>query len=90
MQDAPSSATTVAVVPEGDMYITDKSGRLPDSVLGASLAQTTFTNDPEAESLAAEAPPGQSASVTAVLPTLYDIAPLNLVLRMADEKRVST
>lgn len=65
------------------------SGRLPVPVLGASLAQTTFTDDPAAASLAAQAPPGLSGSVTALLPTLYDIAPLNLVLRMAGEKPVS-
>lgn len=65
------------------------SARLPVSVLGASLAQTTFTDDPDAASLAAQAPPGQSGSVTAILPTLYDIAPLNLVLRMVGEKPVS-
>ena len=65
------------------------SGRLPVSVLGASLAQTTFTDDPDAASLAAQAPPGQGGSVTALLPTLYDIAPLDLVLRMVGEKPVS-
>jgi NitT/TauT family transport system substrate-binding protein len=66
------------------------SGALPVSVLGASLAQTTFTDDPGAASLAAQAPPAQKASVTAALPTLYDIAPLNLVLRMTGERPVST
>lgn len=65
-------------------------GSLPVSVLGASLAQTTFTDDPGAGSLAAQAPPGQRASVTADLPTLYDIAPLNLALRMAGERPVGT
>lgn len=64
-------------------------GRLPVSVLGASLAQTTFTDDPDAASLAAEAPPGQSANVRALMPTLYDIAPLNLILRMAGERPVA-
>jgi NitT/TauT family transport system substrate-binding protein len=66
------------------------SGALPVSVIGASLAQTTFTDDPGAASLAAQAPPAQKASVTAALPTLYDIAPLNLVLRMTGERPVST
>jgi NitT/TauT family transport system substrate-binding protein len=65
------------------------SGRLPVSVLGASLAQITFTDDPGAASLMAQAPSGQNASVAAVLPTLYDIAPLNLILRMAGERPVS-
>jgi NitT/TauT family transport system substrate-binding protein len=64
------------------------SARLPVSVLGASLAQTTFTDDPDAASLPSEASPGQSGSVTAVLPTLYDIAPLNLVLRTVGENPV--
>jgi NitT/TauT family transport system substrate-binding protein len=64
-------------------------GRLPGSLVGASLAQTTFTDDPGAASLAAEVPPGLTARVSAALPALYDVAPLNLILRMAGEQPIS-
>jgi NitT/TauT family transport system substrate-binding protein len=63
-------------------------GRLPGSLVGASLAQTTFTDDPGAASLAAEVPPGLTARVSAALPALYDVAPLNLILRMAGEQPI--
>jgi NitT/TauT family transport system substrate-binding protein len=63
--------------------------RPPASLVGASLAQTTFTDDPGAASLAADVPPGLHASVAPALPARYDVAPLNLILRMAGEQPVS-
>jgi len=60
---------------------------LPTSVLAASMAQITFTDDPQAAWFAAQA--RQSATrVSSALPVLYDLAPLNLILRMAGERPV--
>lgn len=65
---------------------------LPAGVVGASLLQVTFTDDPAAVSLSAQvrqaAAAGQ-AGPAAALPTLYDLGPLNLVLRVAGEPPVS-
>jgi NitT/TauT family transport system substrate-binding protein len=66
--------------------------RIPTSILDASLAQITYTNDPNAASLAAETRqaaelgiPHPADSITA----LYDLVPLNLILREAGEPPVT-
>ena len=61
---------------------------LPPPVLAASLAQITFTNDPIAASLATQAQHATAAGLpqpTADLTSLYDLTPLNLLLRAAGE-----
>jgi len=63
--------------------------RLTASAAGASLARTRFTDDPGAASLAAMVKPSQSSAVRPALPTLYDIAPLDLLLRMEGERPVT-
>jgi len=63
--------------------------RLTASAAGMSLAQTRFTDDPVAASLAAMARGSQSPAVRAALPTLYDIAPLDLLLRMEGERPIT-
>jgi len=63
--------------------------RLPASAIGASLARTTFTDDPDAASLAAHLPTRLTSVIRAAAPTLYDIAPLDLLLRMTGERPVT-
>ena len=62
---------------------------LTASAAGTSLARTRFTDDPDAASLAAMVGDSQSSAVRPALPTLYDIAPLDLLLRMAGERPVT-
>jgi ABC-type nitrate/sulfonate/bicarbonate transport system substrate-binding protein len=62
--------------------------RLTTSAAGISLARTNFTDDPGAGSLAAMAPASLSSEVRRALPTLYDVAPLDLQLRMLGERPV--
>jgi ABC-type nitrate/sulfonate/bicarbonate transport system substrate-binding protein len=64
--------------------------RLPASSAGESLARTRFTDDPGATSLTASVPASLSSEVRPALPTLYDIAPLNLLLRMVGERPVAS
>lgn len=63
--------------------------RLGASSAGESLARTRFTDDPGAASLAASVPANLRSEVRPALPTLYDIAPLDLLLRMAGERPVA-
>lgn len=63
--------------------------QLQASAVGASLAKTTFTDNPGAASMAAKVPPSMNSVIRRELPTLYDIAPLDLLLRMADERPVT-
>jgi ABC-type nitrate/sulfonate/bicarbonate transport system substrate-binding protein len=63
--------------------------RLTASAVGTSLARVRFTDDPAAASLAAMVRGTQSSAARAALPTLYDIAPLDLLLRMEGERPVT-
>jgi ABC-type nitrate/sulfonate/bicarbonate transport system substrate-binding protein len=63
--------------------------RLPASSVAQSLARTRFTDDPGAASLAASVPASLRSAVGPALPTLYDIAPLDLLLRMTGERPVT-
>jgi NitT/TauT family transport system substrate-binding protein len=65
---------------------------MPSSVLAASFAQTTYTNDPIAPSLNDQARhaaelgiPHPSASISA----LYDLTLLNLILRETGEPAIA-
>jgi NMT1-like family protein len=58
------------------------------SAASMSLARTRFTDDPGAASLAAMVPASMSSSVRPALPTLFDVAPLDLELRMVGERPV--
>jgi NitT/TauT family transport system substrate-binding protein len=62
--------------------------QLTASAAGTSLARTRFTDDPGAASLAAMVPANLSSAVRPALPTLYDVAPLDLQLRMVGERPV--
>jgi ABC-type nitrate/sulfonate/bicarbonate transport system substrate-binding protein len=62
--------------------------QLTASAAGTSLARTRFTDDPGAASLAAMVPASLSSAVRPALPTLYDVAPLDLQLRMVGERPV--
>jgi ABC-type nitrate/sulfonate/bicarbonate transport system substrate-binding protein len=62
--------------------------RLTASAVGTSLGLTRFTDDPSAASLAAMVPASQRSVVRPALPTLYDVAPLDLQLRMVGERPV--
>ncbi len=62
--------------------------RLAASSVGESLARTRFTDDPGAASFAASVPASMGSQVSPALPTLYDIAPLDLLLRMSGERPV--
>ena len=62
--------------------------QLTASAAGTSLARTRFTDDPGAASLAATVPASLSPVVRPALPTLYDVAPLDLQLRMVGERPV--
>jgi ABC-type nitrate/sulfonate/bicarbonate transport system substrate-binding protein len=61
---------------------------LTASSAAASLARIRFTDDPSAASLAAMVPSSLSSVVRPALPTLYDVGPLDLQLRMAGERPV--
>ena len=61
---------------------------LTASAAASSLARTRFTDDPSAASLAAMVPSGLSSVVRPALPTLYDVGPLDLQLRMVGERPV--
>ncbi len=65
---------------------------LSSNLIALSFAQISFTDDPLASSLAAQAreleQDGLTAPVT-VPPTLYDFAPLDLILRAAGEPPVT-
>lgn len=66
---------------------------LPSSVLALSLAQVTFTDDPLAASLAAQARHAAADGLAAAAPIpagLFDFAPLDLVLRAAGEPPVTS
>lgn len=65
---------------------------VPQRFLALSLAQITFTDDPLAASLIAQARQAAAdglAAPMAIPPGLYDIAPLDLVLRAAGEPPVT-
>lgn len=65
---------------------------VPQRFLALSLAQITFTDDPLAASLVAQARQAAADRLTArttIPPGLYDIAPLDLVLRAAGEPPVT-
>lgn len=65
---------------------------VPPSILALSLAQVTFTDDPLAASLVAQARGAAAdglAPPTAIPPGLYDVAPLDLILRAAGEPPVT-
>ena len=64
--------------------------RLTASSIGESLARTSFTDDPSAATLNASVPTSLTPVVRPALPTLYDVAPLDLFLRMAGERPVTT
>jgi NitT/TauT family transport system substrate-binding protein len=64
--------------------------RLTTSAAGTSLAQIRFTDDPGAASLAAMIQSSQDSAARPALPTLYDIAPLDLLLQMKGERPVTT
>lgn len=63
--------------------------RFPASAVASAFTQATFTDDPEAATLTASVPPVQRATVSPALSTLYDLAPLDLFLRMAGEHPVT-
>jgi ABC-type nitrate/sulfonate/bicarbonate transport system substrate-binding protein len=63
---------------------------LTASAVGAAFARNRFTDDPGAASLAAMVRDGQDSAARPALPTLYDIAPLDLLLRMEGERPVTT
>ena len=69
------------------------SKNLKASILQASFAQITFTNDPIASSLETDAQHAVSVGLlTPVtnLPSLYDLGPLNKLLAAAGEQQVSS
>jgi NitT/TauT family transport system substrate-binding protein len=69
------------------------SKNLKPSVLSASFAQITFTDDPIASSLETDAQHAASVGLlTPVknLPSLYDLGPLNTLLKAAGEPQVSS
>lgn len=70
------------VIPELSRVLQASGIRLPSPVLAASLAQITFTNSPGAASLL---PGTASTSYSA----LYDLAPLDLVLRTLGQQPVT-
>jgi sulfonate transport system substrate-binding protein len=66
---------------------------LDPSVVAASFKQITFTNDPVESSLAADAQHGVSIGLLSPvkdIPSLYDLAPLNALLKAAGEQQVSS
>jgi len=66
---------------------------LDPSVLSAAFKQVTFTNDPIAPSLAADARHAVSVGLLSPvkdLPTLYHLGPLNTQLKAAGEPQVSS
>ena len=66
---------------------------LKPSVLAASFKEITFTNDPIASSLAADAKHAEGVGLlqpVSNLPGIYDLAPLNAVLKAAGEPQVSS
>jgi len=66
---------------------------LKPSVLAASFKEITFTNDPIASSLAADAKHAEAVGLlqpVSNLPGIYDLAPLNAVLKAAGEPQVSS
>lgn len=65
---------------------------VPPNLLALSLAQVTFTDDPMAASLVAQVRQAAADGLTAptmIPPGLYDIAPLDLILRAAGERPVT-
>ena len=65
---------------------------ISSSLLASSMAQISFTDDPLASSLTAQARAAEADGITApaaMPPTLYDFAPLDLVLRAAGEPPVT-
>jgi len=66
---------------------------LDPSVVAASFKQITFTNDPIETSLAADAQHAVSVGLLSPvrdIPSLYDLAPLNALLKSAGEQQVSS
>jgi NitT/TauT family transport system substrate-binding protein len=65
---------------------------LTPSVLAASFKEITFTNDPIASSLAADAKHAEAVGLLqpVSLTGIYDLAPLNAVLKTAGEPQVSS
>jgi NitT/TauT family transport system substrate-binding protein len=66
---------------------------LDPSVLKASFQQITFTNDPVAASLAADAQHAVSVGLLSPvqnISALYDLTPLNALLKAAGEQQVSS
>jgi NitT/TauT family transport system substrate-binding protein len=69
------------------------SKNLKPSILAASFAQITFTDDPIASSLETDAQHAASVGLLSPvknLPSLYDLGPLNALLRAAAEPQVSS
>lgn len=66
---------------------------LPTGVLAASLNQITFTEDPAASALISQAElaasPGDRPVPASALTSLYDLGPLNLILRVTGQPPVS-
>jgi NitT/TauT family transport system substrate-binding protein len=65
---------------------------LDPSVVSAAFKQITFTNDPIASSLAVDAQHAVAVGLLSPvknLPTLYDLGPLNALLKAAGEQQVS-
>lgn len=64
--------------------------QLTASAAGTSLARIRFTDDPGEAALTAMARGRLYSTARPALPTLYDIAPLDLMLRMAGERPVAS
>jgi NitT/TauT family transport system substrate-binding protein len=72
---------------------TTQGARLPAPVLAQSFAQITFTNDPQAGSILAEAQHAAAADLLKPvqdLASLYDLGMLNKLLRAAGQRQVSS
>lgn len=73
--------------------LADLGTRIPGTALARALAQVSFTNDPMAGTVLAQArqaaAAGQLKPVTS-LAGLYDLAPLNVLLKAAGQRQVST
>jgi NitT/TauT family transport system substrate-binding protein len=65
---------------------------IKSSILPAAFGEITFTNDPDATSLAADAKDAESVGLlsTVNLNGIYDLGPLNQLLKKAGEPQVSS
>jgi NitT/TauT family transport system substrate-binding protein len=87
---AASQASAQAAI---EQRLTAIGNPLPDAILGQSLAQLTFTNDPLATPLLTEAQHAATADLLNPVTTLnaiYDLTPLNQVLTADGQPAVST